>query len=115
MNNVQLKSALREGLDRHAESLDAAALNRLHAGRQAALAQLGQLRWYERLDFSNWMPLSLAVATGLLIALLLLPLQGTAPVTGPEPLNDATILAYDTGLDLYDEIEFYLWLDAESS
>lgn len=115
MNNQTRNPAslLREGLERRAQTLDGTTLGRLRAGRRAALVMLEQSHRPGLFVPSNWFPVSLAAATALLVGWLLLPVQ--TAVSDPEPLNDATILAYDEGLDLYEEIEFYDWLDMESS
>lgn len=111
MNDETLLRLIREGLDGRAAALDPRSLNRLRQARRQALAGLpaaGWRRWWQ----PGWAPLTLAaVASLLLAALLLAPL---APGPGNDGiLTDAEILAYDEGLDLYDELEFYQWLEEE--
>ncbi len=98
-------------LDESAESLDAGTLSRLNRARQAALAQ-GRSMW------SHWI-----VGTGFAGAALVLllafgigqrsaPPPASLPVT-VEQVGDADALASDDNLDLYENLDFYAWLDAQ--
>lgn len=105
---------IREQLDASAHNLDAAALARLNAARQAALAQHTGRRWQIR-----WMPAAgmLSTACALLLAL---GLWHTHRVVRTEPTLHATgddlgIVAGAENLDMYEDLDFYAWLDAQDT
>jgi hypothetical protein len=114
-DDADLQIRIREALQQRAQSLDEPTLARLQAGRKRALAGLGHAPRFGWSGFDRWRPLSLALAASLLVAVILLSPRGEGPVQAPQLVSDAVILAYDEGLDLYDELDFYLWLEAESS
>jgi len=101
----------RARLDESAQSLDAATLSRLNRARQAALAQRrsrGLRGW--------WLPAA-GLATSCALALAVLawyppgrPTQRVAPAHAP--VSDAEIAA-DDGIEFYQDLEFYAWLDAQ--
>jgi hypothetical protein len=98
-------------LDESADALDAATLSRLNRARQAALSQ-------GRGVSSRW-----TVAVGLAGAALALVLafglgerQARQSVPAPVAIGqagDAEALASDDNLDLYENLDFYAWLDAQ--
>ncbi|MEO5626235.1 MAG: DUF3619 family protein [Dokdonella sp.] len=98
-------------LDESTDALDAATLSRLNRARQAALAQ-------RRPALSRWM--IGAGFAGAALALLLAfgigqrhtPSPAGAPVA-IEQVGDADALASDDNLDLYENLDFYAWLDAQ--
>jgi hypothetical protein len=98
-------------LDESAESLDAATLSRLNRARQAALAQHRRL-------WSGWMlggslagaTLALALAFGIGQRSALAPSHATVSA---ESAGEADALAADDSLDLYENLDFYAWLDAQ--
>lgn len=98
-------------LDESTESLDAGTLSRLNRARQAALAQSRDVR-------SNWF-LGAGFAGAALIVLLVFGIgQRSAPPPASLPvaveqLGDADALATDDNLDLYENLDFYAWLDAQ--
>lgn len=98
-------------LDESAETLDAATLSRLNRARQTALAQSGGVR-------SNWI-VGVGFAGLALIVLLVFGLgQHSAPPPASLPVaveqvGDADALASDDNLDLYENLDFYAWLDAQ--
>jgi hypothetical protein len=98
-------------LDESAQALDAVTLSRLNRARQAALAQ-------RRSALRGW-----TLGAGLAGATLALVFafgggRRTAPVTVPDPLAagvsvEADELTADDNPDLYENLDFYAWLDAE--
>jgi hypothetical protein len=98
-------------LDESTDALDAATLSRLNRARHAALAQ-------RRPAWSGWV-----VGTGLAGATLALVLafglgqrHALPPAGAPvaiEQVGDADALASDDNLDLYENLDFYAWLDAQ--
>jgi hypothetical protein len=105
-------------LDESAEGLDAATLSRLNRARQAALARARPRvapRWF--------LPAGLASACVLLLAVTAwhsyMP-AGTArlpelPFTASASPNggDIDLVSSDDSLELYQDLEFYAWLDAQ--
>ena len=103
-------------LDQSAQGLDAATLSRLNRVRQAALARpRAAPRWF--------LPAGMASACGLLLAVVAwyghVPSGGAAPI--PPPLmaaassngSDIDLVSSDDSLELYQNLEFYAWLDAQ--
>ena len=97
-------------LDESAQALDAATLSRLNRARQAALGQ-------GKRHAAAWLlPVGLAGACVLLLAVAVWHDAAPQPSGAPQadaPVNtrDADVLADDE--DLYEDLEFYAWLDAQ--
>ena len=97
-------------LDASTQSLDAATLSRLNRARQAALGQR------QRKSRSWWLPAAgLAASCALVLAAVVwFPQQraGVAPATHAAAA-DAEVAAADDGIEFYQDLEFYAWLDAQ--
>jgi hypothetical protein len=113
--NAPWIAQVRDELDASARDLDGATLSRLNRARQAALGQAhtsAQARWRRMSAFA------LAGVAGLALSLAL---WRAAPerVGAPEPAaieaQDFDLLAGQDSLDLYEDLEFYAWLDAEQA
>jgi hypothetical protein len=111
-------SRARTLLDESAEGLDAATLSRLNRARQAALAQVrprAPRRWF--------LPAGMASACVLLLAVVAWHAQGpdgTArlpelpfPASASSTSSDIDLVSSDDNLELYQDLEFYAWLDAQ--
>lgn len=98
---------VRAQLDDDAASLDAASASRLNRARQRALAERPRARWL-RVAMPAF---ALAAAFALAVPLLRAP--------SPAPQADSTeafeVLVADDSLALYEDLEFYAWLDAEQA
>lgn len=109
--NAALLQRAREALDARTEGLDAATLGRLRAVRRTAL----QATAPRRSRWRSWMPAaglagSLAIAG--LLAIVLWP--GSSPTTLPtNRAADFEMLTSDAGLELYQDLDFYLWLQVD--
>ena len=104
---------IRQQLDTSARDLDAATLSRLNQARQAALQAAPKpqpRRWLWQATFASAFSLAMAIA----IWPRLVPEQLPAPPTGTLP-EDFTMLAGSENLELYEELDFYAWLDAQPS
>jgi len=100
-------------LDRSAENLDAATLSRLNRARQAALAQ-------RRVAARQWIwGAGLAGAAAAVFALALgLHHRAETPHLAPAAPLQAGDIDYltsdDETLDLYENLDFYAWLEAHA-
>ena len=100
----------RARLDESTQSLDAATLSRLNQARHAALAtrSRGLRAW--------WLPAAgLATSCALVLALVSWypPAQRAGPATPAHPAVSDTEIAADDGIEFYQDLEFYAWLDAQ--
>lgn len=99
-------------LDRSAEALDATSASRLNRARHAALAQRAPRR--PRIGAAV---LAAAAALALCVGLVWNGLdrpQGHAPESTALQAADIDVLtAEDDALDLYENLDFYAWLDEQ--
>lgn len=105
-------NSVRQELDAAARDLDAATLSRLNRARQAALCEVGR----KRRPLLFWMP-GLVAAMGLTLAigLWLRPGSETQVPELSDPAQDFAMLANPDDLKMYDDLEFYAWLDSQQS
>ena len=105
-------------LDESADGLEAATLSRLNRARQAALERVrprAARRWF--------LPAGLASACGLILAVAVWHARAPAdaarlpelPISASASSNGADIdlVSSDDSLELYQDLEFYAWLDAQ--
>jgi hypothetical protein len=102
-------------LDESTQALDAASLSRLNRARQAALAQQQQRRKRKRITWG--LPAAgVACSAALLLAVAVWAPQ-RAPGPGIAPAQHTTAAlpgeAEDDGIEFYQNLEFYAWLDAQ--
>jgi hypothetical protein len=99
---------VQRALDESEQALDAATLSRLNRARQRALetaARGRSMRRYWPAAFAAFAALALAVA------LWRVP---SGPITPPAAeLQDFELLASQDHIELYEDLEFYAWLDAQ--
>lgn len=103
----QLTERAKEAFDRSVDALDAATLSRLNRSRQAALDQ----RLQSRRQWQRWVP-----ATGVAVAVLMVVLtQQDGGDAGPmgAPLPDLDILMGEESIEMFEDLEFYSWLDSQ--
>jgi hypothetical protein len=96
---------VRAQLDADAGALDAASASRLNRARQRALAERPRARWL-RIAVPAF---ALAGAFALAVPLLRAPL----PAPQADSAEAFEVLVADDSLALYEDLEFYAWLDAE--
>lgn len=102
---------IRQQLDHSTRDLDAATLSRLNQARQAALQAARQPKprpWV-------W-PATLAGAFSLALAVAIWPRvvpQSVLPPDGAASADDFSMLAGEEQLELYEELDFYAWLEAQ--
>ncbi len=99
-------------LEQSAQSLDAVTLVRLNRARQAALAQRHGIGrgWAIGSSFAG-ATLAVVIAFGIGHR------THTPPTSAPDAfersMTDSTTLTGDDSLDLYENLDFYVWLNAE--
>lgn len=109
---------VRARLDESARDLDAATLSRLNQARQAALAAARpRAPWWR---FAPWLvgataTAALALAVGLALTLPGSPEPVVAPVAAGLDAADFDMLSAPDDLALYEDMEFYAWLDDEAA
>jgi len=98
-------------LDTTARDLDAPTLSRLNRARQAALSELKPVR----ASFWRFLPV-LATAGALALAIGIVWRAPTPTEVAPQtPVEDFVMLSEGEQIDLYDDLEFYAWLDGQQS
>lgn len=108
-NDHDWNGQVRRLLDAAADSLDADTLQHLNRARAAALAaRRAPPRW--KLPFAA----TLASAAVLVLALMLRPSVAPSPAS-VEAAEDTELFAGDDTLDLYQDLEFYTWLDTREA
>jgi hypothetical protein len=99
----------RARLDESAQSFDAATLSRLTQARHAALATRSR-------DLRAWWLPAAGLATSCALVFALVSWYPSAQRAAPAPahaaVSDADIAA-DDGIEFYQDLEFYAWLDAQ--
>ena len=103
-------------LDQSAEGLDAATLSRLNRVRQAALAQArsrAAQRWFLPAGLASACMLMLAVAAWHSYAPSGVARPPALPLTASANGGDIDLVSSDDSLELYQNLEFYAWLDAQ--
>ena len=101
-------SRVRKALDQSNAELDAASLSRLNRARQAALAAAQRRR-----PLHAWWPATLATAAVLAVAVVLVRTPEPASPAAPVAAEDFEVIAAQDSLELYEDLEFYAWLDAQ--
>lgn len=113
MNNTderidqQMVQQAKEVFDESVDNLDAATLSRLNRGRQAALAQVAR----PGQEWRRWMPVT-GVAAAVLLAVITLRGPGDMEFT-VAPASDLDILLSEESIEMFEELEFYSWLDMQ--
>ena len=105
--------AVRSALDAQAEHLDAKTLGQLRAARRQALAQL-EARAPHRAAWTSWWVPAGTFATAGIAAVVFSLWSGHAPQPPGIDAADVEMLAETDSLELYDDLEFYEWLDLTS-
>lgn len=105
--NDDLAKQAKAAFDNSVERLDAAALSRLNQSRHAALEQLennrGKAEWY------RWAPAG-GIAAAALVAVMVV--RGPELESVPsEVVTDFDILLEGESLEMYEDLEFYSWID----
>ena len=104
MNNSDMETRIRQSLDQ--QGLDDSTLSQLDAARRHALDQRSPRR------HGRWFAPAIAIASLAVVAVAItLSLPGTTPPEGIDSIAAFEILTSDEELELYRDLEFYVWLD----
>lgn len=112
-DDAQWTERIRNELETSARDLDAATLSRLNQARQRALATVARpkrTRWMWSATWASACALALAVAIWPRLVPEPLPTPASAATA-----DDFPMLAGSDSLELYEELDFYAWLDAQSA
>ena len=115
MSEEEFQAEVRKTLDLTTEALDQETLRRLRAARFEALelAGAGRVSWF---GLHRWLTaggLTTVTVLALGISLwIVAPRQNLLPVRQPDEVE---ILTSQDQLDLYKDLEFYRWLEADAS
>jgi hypothetical protein len=94
--------------------LDGATRSRLAQARAAAIDAAGQPEGRRWLRLDGVRVAALGVAAMLAVAVVWLPQQAPEPAVELTAFDDLDILLDEEELDLFEELEFYAWLDAQA-
>ena len=100
----------KELFDDSVEKLDAATLSRLNRGRHAALEQLN-VRRHTAL-WSRWIPATGVVAAALVTVIVMRGPDAIDIAVEPVTASDFEMLLEDESLEMFEELEFYSWLES---
>ncbi len=106
--NEEFATQAKELFDDSVERLDAAALSRLNQGRHAAIEQLQSGR--PATVWGRWVPAT-GIAAAALVAVMVMrgPEMDDMPA---ESVTDFEILLEGESLEMFEDLEFYSWLEA---
>lgn len=106
-NNDDFAAKAKGVFDDSVERLDGAALSRLNQGRHAALESLAGAE--VSAQWRRWVPAGGVAAVALVSVLVLRPAE-VVDIPG-EVTADFEILLEGESLEMYQDLEFYSWLD----
>ena len=107
--NEQFAAQAKTHFDDSVERLDAVTLSRLNKGRHQALAHQAPARpvgWF------RWMPATGIAAAALMTVMIMRGPAGVDVIPEPMTASDLEILLEEDGLELFEDLEFYSWLEA---
>ena len=106
--NEEVATQAKELFDDSVERLDAAALSRLNQGRHAAIEQLQS--GHPASVWGRWVPAT-GIAAAALVAVMVMrgPEMDDMPA---ESVTDFEILLEGESLEMFEDLEFYSWLEA---
>lgn len=104
---------LRERLRNNAPALDANTHSRLNQARQAALTELHKPAWSSLIRPGSWMTVGGAIAAGVMVALMLRLGGVSTDMPVYAPAEDLEIILSEGDLELYEDLEFYAWVEMQ--
>ena len=112
-NDKQKPNSLRNVLDAEAKSLDAITLGKLRQARRSALEQETGRTILDWLPAGNVATATGAVTAAAAVAVLTFWFGVISPQARVNTIEDAELLASADNTELYENIEFYEWLESQ--
>ena len=106
----QFADKAKQLFDGSVEQLDAATLSRLNQGRHAALDELQRSR--PAAAWVRWLPATGVAAAAIVTVMVMRGPNGVDIPVEPDVAADFEILLEGESLDMFEELEFYSWLEA---
>ena len=106
--NDRFAEKARETFDESVERLDAATLSQLNQSRHRALAEIGQSS--PQGQWLRWAPVT-GVAAAAVVAVMVMNGQEMTVTDESISVTDFELLLEDDSLEMFDDIEFYSWLE----
>jgi hypothetical protein len=107
--NEEFVSKAGELFDDSVERLDAATLSQLNQGRQRALAELETARPLGQ--WLRWAPAA-GIAVVAVVAVMMMNQPISTVTDEPVTASDFEMLLEDDSLELFEDLEFYSWLQS---
>ena len=104
----KLTANIKQSLDKSADELDAQILSRIRQVRARALEQTEK----EPLNLFGVMSGALATACVMVFAVMII--LESPDTTHMTPVDDLELISSSDNLDLYEELDFYEWLEDEA-
>lgn len=109
-SDLQFADRAKQLFDGSVEELDAATLSRLNQGRHAALEELQRSR--PAAVWVRWLPATGVAAAALVTVMVMRGPDGIDIPVEPDVAADFEILLEGESLEMFEELEFYSWLEA---
>ena len=106
VTDEEFNERARANFDASVDELDAATQSRLNRARHAALAELRQ----PTRQWSRWVPAAGVAAVALVAVVITQNPVGTYEPP-PATVADMEILLGEDSIEMFEELEFYSWLD----
>ena len=107
--NEEFVSKARDLFDDSVEQLDAATLSQLNQGRHRALAELDTARPLGQ--WLRWAPAA-GIAVVAVVAVMIMNEPMSTVTDEPITASDFEMLLEDDSLELFEDLEFYTWLQS---
>ena len=112
MNEDEFISHVKKALDQQTDALDGETLSKLNQARQAAIQHAGHK---PGLGLTRtWVPWGGVAAAILLTSIFMFKAEEMAIVTDGA-VDEMEIIASSESLDLYEQLDFYMWLLEEDA
>ncbi len=112
MNDDEFISHVKKTLDQQTKALDGETLSKLNQARQLSLQQ-AQQPLKQRSPLA-WAPLG-GIAAALLLTSIFMFKSDELTNLSDNPVDEIEIIASSDNLDLYEQLDFYLWLLEENA
>ena len=108
-DDERLADTAKQLFDESVDRLDGATLSRLNKGRHDALAEMHHAKSARR--WLRWMPATGVAAAVLVTVMVMRGPNGVVLPIEPYAETDFEILLDEESLDMFEDLEFYSWID----